>query len=55
MQTVSIGGFHDYIIGILDKMRIFDQWFVAIANVTGKNDLGLSVFVLCPYLDGCRA
>ena len=36
MQTVSIGGFHDDIVGLVNIFRITDQRFAEISDVAGE-------------------
>lgn len=51
MQTVAIGGFHNYIIGVLRRMGILDERLVPVPDIPGKAQLLLNAILLRPHFN----
>ena len=51
MLFVTVSGFHYDIIGIFDILRIFDEWTVAISNISGKYNLNFIFALFNPHLN----
>ena len=55
MDTVSVGGFHDNIIGFINELRVTDERLVDISDISRKYQLsGNSVLGQCED-NACRA
>ena len=54
MTSVTISGFHDYIICIMEIDRIFDQWLIQITDIAGEDDFFLFAIFLNHDLNTCR-
>ena len=55
MASVTISGFHDYIICLVKPGRIFDQRLICISNIPGKNNFFLCVLFCDRNLNTCRS
>ena len=55
VTSVTVSGFHDYIICIVEIDRVFDQWLVQITDIAGEDDFFLFAIFLNRDLNTCRA
>ena len=55
VASVTVSGFHDYIICIVEINRVFDQWLVQITDIAGEDDFFLFAIFLNRDLNTCRA
>ena len=55
MQTISIGGFRQNIICILNIFRVLDEWLIGITDISGEDNLPLFSVLSKPHLDGRRS
>ena len=54
VASVTISGFHDYIICIMEIDRIFDQWLIQITDIAGEDNFFLFAIFLNHDLNTCR-
>ena len=55
VTSVTVSGFHDYIICIMEIDRIFDQWLIQVTDIAGEDDFFLFAIFLNRDLNTCRA
>ena len=55
VTSVTISGFHDYIICIVEIDRVFDQWLVQITDIAGEDDFLFFVIFLNDDLNARRS
>ena len=55
MDSIPIGGFHDYIICILGISRILYKWLIQISHIAGENNLLCNISLRNPNLNAGRA